>query len=156
MNLDNLFTKETTIKVSVVTLDNKKLTKSIFNQLQVKKPFDKLYNIFDGVKFLGYVNDKKNYAVFTFNDKIYKCEMVEFQALKYIDLHKDLIKTLYRVYPSEELQKLNKYNPSRPDEYYADSQISQVFSVDGQRELIEKAENLDKIFNELVIRQIFI
>lgn len=158
MNIQELFTKETTIKVSVVTLDGKKMTKSIFNQLHHVKPFDNLYNIIEGVKFLGYINEKERFVIFTLNNKIYYYRLEAFLALQYIDLNKSTIEDLYRVYPSEEVKRLHNFNPKKENdsEDYRQFQISQVFSVNGQYEFIEKAENLKKIRNEILKRQIFL
>jgi hypothetical protein len=44
MFIEKLFEKEVTIKVSIVKIDKKKLTKGVFNQLNVKSPFDDTYN----------------------------------------------------------------------------------------------------------------
>lgn len=158
MNIQNLFTNETTIKVSVVTLDNKRLTKSIYNQLHYKKPFDKLYNINDGVQFLGYVHDKGQFVVFKEKSKLYVCNLDAFRVLRDIDLDKNTIEYLYKVYPSDEVEQLYRFNSKNDMEKdnYRDMQISQVFSIKGQYEFIDKAEKLQNLINEIFKRQIFL
>lgn len=156
MNIDKLFTKETTVKISVVKIDNKKLTKSIFNQLNKVSPFDSNYNLKENVKFFGYINDKTTWIIWGDDEFIYKYEMMKSYPFLRINLDRGTISELKKVYDSEEVKKL--YN-QKDDEFgylYRDEQISSVLISNEQNEIISKKELVTDIFNKILERQIFI
>ena len=101
MNLDKLFTKESTIKISVISINDKKITKSIFNQLNIKNPFDKHINLLENVLFLGYINDKTKWIIWKDNDFLYKYELKHLLQIKWIDVNRNTIKDLLEIYPTE-------------------------------------------------------
>lgn len=76
--MKDFFTIETTVKINVATIDGKKITKSIFNQINTKSPFnfdkEKGY-IFEGGKILGYVFDKAYWLLWVEDDKILKTNL---------------------------------------------------------------------------------
>jgi hypothetical protein len=156
MYSDKLFAKETSIKLSVVKIENKKLTKGIFNQLNRKSPFDKLYNLKENVKFLGYVNDKTKCLLWSNKDFIYKYDIKDFFPFLRIDLNKNTIDDLYEVFPSEEVNSLHNFKNENGYYEYQELEISCVLEKNTQYEILEKKETVDKIVEELLKRQIFI
>ncbi|AQW97447.1 hypothetical protein M2T70_12965 [Elizabethkingia anophelis] len=54
MKLENIFTKESTVKINVITLENRKLTKSLLEQIDYKFPFSRKYELICD-KIFGYV-----------------------------------------------------------------------------------------------------
>lgn len=156
MYSDKLFTKVTSIKLSVVKIENKKLTKSILNQLNRKSPFDRLYNLKENVKFLGYVNDKTKCLLWSNEDFIYKYDIKDFFSFLRIDLNKNTINDLYQIFPSEEVNSLYNFTNEMGHYEYQDLEISCVLDKNTQYEILDKKENLDKILEEILKRQIFI
>lgn len=156
MYSDKLFIKATSIKLSVVKIENKKLTKSILNQLNRKSPFDKLYNLKENVKFLGYVNDKTKCLLWCNEDLIYKYDIKDFFPFLRIDLHKNTINDLYEIFPSEEVNLLHSFRNEMGHYEYQDLEISCVLDKNTQYEIQDKKENIDKILEEILKRQIFI
>ena len=78
MNLQDKFAEHCTIKINVVTIDGKRLTKSMFDQLEERDPFNFEYS-FKSDKIFGYVNvkneSKQGYnkvIIFEKNGKLYK------------------------------------------------------------------------------------
>lgn len=156
MIIDKLFEKEVTVKVSVVKIDNKKLTKSIFNQLHYSSPFDSLFNLKENVKFLGYVNDDFRYLIWTNGEFIFKCNLNEFTKFRKIDLNKNTISDLHEVFPSEKVESLFLVKNEIGFNEYQDLQITQVLGPKYQSEILDKQENVEKIIKELLKRQIFV
>lgn len=156
MNLETLFTTETTIKVSVVKIDNKKLTKGVYNQLNIKTAFDDFYNLKENAKLLGYVNDKSRFYLWTNGNSIFRNEIKELYPLIKLNLNKNTIDELRNIFPSEEVESLYSYKNENGDYEYRNLQISQVLQKNSQYELIEKKENVEKIVKEILNRQIFI
>lgn len=156
MSIEKLFKKNTTINISVVKLENKKLTKGVFNQINRKSPFDKLYELKENVSFLGYVNDANKWVIWTDDKSLYKYKFVDFFNLSRIDFHRNTIEELFKVYPSQELELLNSYQNDLGNYEYQGLQISQVLKPNEQYVIIEKKEYLEKIIDELLKRQIFL
>jgi hypothetical protein len=155
MNIENLFTKDTTVKITVLKIENKKFTKGIFNQLHISSPFDKLYNLKENVKFLGYINDKTRWIIWTNGNSLFKYDVKEFYPLRFLNLNSDKIKDLIQIYPNEEVKSL--YTAMDQGYYeYRDSQISTVLDVKIQYEIIDKKEKVDKILTEVLKRQIYL
>ncbi len=161
MNVEKLFPKETNVKISIVKIDNKKLTKGIFNQLNRISPFDRYYNLKEKAKLFGYVNDKGKWIIWSDNEFICKYEMKEIYPFLRINIDRDKIEDLIKVYDSEEVKSL--YRHSETDEngnhcgnIYRDVQISSVLSKKEQYEIISKKELIEKIFAEILERQIFL
>ena len=153
MEIEKLFTKEITIKVSIIKLDNKKMTKGIFNQLHIISPLDKLYNLKENTKILGYINEKGRWIIWSNNENIYKYELNKFFPLRRIDLNAENIEALISVYPSEKVKNL--YHADYK-ENYREMQISSVLDIKEQYEIIEKKEMIEKLIEEILKRQIYI
>jgi len=156
MNTEKLFEKEATIKISVVKIDNKKLTKGVFNQINWKSPFDRLYNLKENVKFLGYVNDKSKWLVWSNGEFLYKYKISDFYPFLRIDFNKNTINELLDVFPSEVVKSLNDFKNQMGHYEYTDLEISSVLDVKEQYVIIEKKENIEEIINGLLKRQIFL
>ena len=62
MDLLDKFVEQSTIKINVLTVDGKRLTKSIFDQLETKNPFNAEFT-FKAEKIFGYVNIKNESKV---------------------------------------------------------------------------------------------
>ncbi|MDO6739454.1 hypothetical protein [Wenyingzhuangia sp. 2_MG-2023] len=148
MNIDKIFTKETTIKITVVKIENKKMTKSIFNQLHIYSPFDKLYNIKNNVKVLGYINDKTIWVIWSNEESLFKYELNNFYPLLRLDLNNDKIESLIKIYPSESVRNLYFEN--------LDMEISSVLDLKEQHEIIDKKEMIQKFRNEVLNHQIYL
>ena len=156
MNIKELFTKTTTVNISVVKINNKNLTKSIFNQLNISSPFDRLYNLKDNVKFLGYVNDKTKWMIWTDEVNLFRYELKELFAIRYLDLNSDTIDTLMKVYPSELVKKLYNYIDEEYQETYRSNQISTVLDLKEQYAILERQEQVREIFENIIERQILL
>lgn len=156
MNIDKLFTKTTTVNISVVKINNKNFTKSIFNQLNISNPFDRLYNLKNNVKFLGYVNDKTKWMIWTDEINLFKFELREFFTIIHLDLNKDIIDKLVRVYPSELVKNLYNYVDEEYQETYKNNQISTVLDLKEQYIILEKQELVREIVENILERQIFL
>jgi|SRR5690554_1263613 len=153
MNFDKIFTKDITIQISVVKVDGKKLTKSIFNQLHIISPFDQLYNLKKENKILGYINDKTRWIIWSNGQKLYKYELKNFYPLIQLDLNKNTIENLIEIYPSEQVKNLYFGNST---ESYQDMQISSVLDLKEQHEIIDKQDFIKEFRSELMSRQIFL
>lgn len=156
MYTEKLFEKETMIKISIVKIDNKKLTKGIFNQINRKSPFDELYNLEQNVKFLGYVNDKSKCLIWIDGELLYKYEIKNLYPFLRIDLNKSTITDLLEVFPSEKVESIHSFKNDIGIHEYQDIEISCVLDKKEQYNIIEKKENIKEIVEELLKRQIFL
>jgi hypothetical protein len=151
MNFDKIFTKEITVRLCVVKIENKKLTKSIFNQLNIISPFDKLYNLKDNVKILGYIKDKTRWVIWSNGQSLFKYELNNLYPLIGLDLNKDKIEDLIKIYPSETVKSLYFGNDN-----YQYMVVSCVLDKKEQYEIINKKEMIDKFRIEVLNRQIYL
>jgi hypothetical protein len=156
MNIEKLFTKETTIKINIVKIDNKKITKSVFNQINRSSPFDQLYNLKENIKFLGYINDKTKWIIWTNNEFLFKYEIKEIYQMSRINLHKNTIEELQKIYPSEKVKSLYSQKNEFDHFEYKDIEISNVLDIKEQSEILDKKEMVEKIISEILKRQIFL
>jgi len=156
MSVENLFKKETVVKISVVKIDNKKLTKGVFNQINQKSPFDKLYDLRENVNFLGYVNDNGKWVVWTNDESLYKYKIIDFYSFLRIDFSRNTIDELYKIYPSEVVKSLYSHTNELGHYENQGCQISQVLELNEQISITDKKENIEQIIDELVKRQIFL
>ncbi|EKT3967372.1 hypothetical protein NTJ12_002460 [Flavobacterium psychrophilum] len=156
MNIENLFSKEVTVKISIVNIENKKLTKSIFNQLNISLPFDSLFNLKQNVKFLGYINDKGKWIIWSNNEYIYKCELKNIYPMARLNLNRDKIRDLIEIYPSELVKSLYHFMNESSFFEYRDTEISSVLDKKEQYIIIERQEEVREIINELLKRQIIL
>ncbi len=72
MNIESLFSEKATINISIVKLHNQKINKTIFNQLLVYSPFTEEFHLRKYVKFLGFVNEKVKWMLWTDDESIYR------------------------------------------------------------------------------------
>lgn len=156
MNIKELFTKTTTVNISVVKINNKNLTKSIFNQLNISSPFDRLYNLKDNVKFLGYVNDKTKWIIWSDENNLFRYELKEFSPIVYLNLDRDTIDMLVKIYPSELVNEIYNYTDAEYEKIYRDNQISTVLDVKEQYIILEKQKLVREIFENILERQILL
>ena len=63
-----------TVSIQLITVDGKKMTKSVFNQIQEENCFDTNFN-FNADNFLGYVVDGAKYLIFIKNGELRKCSL---------------------------------------------------------------------------------
>ena len=160
MNITNLFTKTTTVEISVVTIDKKKLTKSIITQIVDYKPFDEALNIFEGVKILGFVNGIEPIVIWTRNGELNKCNLNVFRKLDHVDIHNSTIENLIGTYQTPEIDAIlysqNEKGNNITFNEYRKNQISSVLSAKGLTDLKDKKEEFKTIISEIYKRQIFI
>lgn len=156
MNIEKLFPKETTIKINIVKIDNKKITKSIFNQINRSSPFDKLYHLKENIKFLGYINDKTKWIIWTNNEFLFKYEIKEIYQMSRINLNKNTIEELQKIYPSEKVKSLYSQKNEFDHFEYRDIEISSVLDIKEQSEILDKKEMVEEIISEILKRQIFL
>ncbi len=155
MNLDKLFTKESTIKISVISINDKKITKSIFNQLNIKNPFDKHINLLENVLFLGYINDKTKWIIWKDNDFLYKYELKHLLQIKWIDVNRNTIKDLLEIYPTEVVKNAYHFVDDNLNEYKEET-ISNTLNREDLHDFIYKQDMINKIIENITKRQIFV
>lgn len=153
MNMSKIFTKDTFIKVSVVKLDGRKLTKSIFNQLHTISPFDRLYNLKNDVKVLGYINDKTIWIIWSNQENLYKYDLQNIYPLVQLDLNKNTIENLIEIYPSEQVKNLYYGNSN---ENYQELEISSVLDKKEQYKILDRQDFVIEFKAQLLERQIFL
>ncbi|MDW9382776.1 hypothetical protein [Chryseobacterium sp. JV558] len=102
IKMKDFFIMEKTIKINVITIDGKRITKSIFNQLNVSSPFTHDINgySFNGEKILGYVSDKGYWLIYAENEKIYRYNLSRMFAIAQLSSTSDYsrLKELFHLY----------------------------------------------------------
>jgi hypothetical protein len=161
MDIENLFTKETTVKISVVTIDKKKLTKSILNQIKSSDPFDDFYNLKPGVKFIGYVRDEFNTVIFVKDDAIYRLDFEIYKDFRLIFRTSKSVGDLHSIYPSEAIAKLNNELNDEENSHlgqykFRERNLNDVITDDIKEDIKQKQNFLTQISSEISKRQIFI
>lgn len=77
-----------TVKIQVVTIDGKRMSKAVFNQINFEDAFNECMN-FDGDQILGYVkNEHFDYLLWTWNGQLFKTpltNLLKFSAIKITD-----------------------------------------------------------------------
>lgn len=164
MEIKDLFTVETTIKVSVVKLDNKKLTSLIFNQLNISSPFDDAFNLKEDVKILGYVNSKVNikykdhhienekWLIWSRNDRLYKYKLIRLHPFLKMNIETIQFFQFIAIYNSDEIDKI--YDDSKGELQY--TPISEVIDQDKLNEISEKKIFVKEVYREILKRQIYL
>lgn len=172
MNYKELFTDQSTIKISVMTIDGKKLTKSLVDQLPTHFPFDKQYN-FTGDKFFGFVKVGKatpsnpgaqniNFVIFEKGGKLYK-----FSLHNLIQMTKYRADTLIRDFSIRALKEMLGDNPEyfnydRIDStkwqsnFEFDHTIESSLTPLGLEKFNEIIDNMKSLYFEIHDHQIFI
>ena len=159
--MKDFFTTETTVKINVATIDGKKITKSIFNQINSKSPFnfdkEKGY-IFEGEKILGYVFDKEYWLLWIEENKVFKTNLnrifkiANLSSSSYFSSVTDLFNPL-SYFGSEYL----KENFKEFDDYYIAQQKNSDVLVDSALEKLKKyVLNAREWKTEILNHQIFL
>jgi hypothetical protein len=148
MKIENLFTENTTINITVLKINNKNFTKSIFNQLHLSSPFTKLYELKEDLKILGYVNDKTRWVIWTDNEFLYKYDIKKFYPLLKLEINICEIGTLLDIYPSEDVRLLS--------ENLENYDLANILNEEEKKVINNKKETVEKILKEVVKRQIFL
>lgn len=159
--MKDFFTTETTVKINVATIDGKKITKSIFNQINSKSPFnfdkEKGY-IFEGEKILGYVFDKEYWLLWIEENKVFKTNLnrifkiANLSSSSYFSSVTDLFNPLL-YFGSEYL----KENFKEFDDYYIAQQKNSDVLVDSALEKLKKyVLNAREWKTEILNHQIFL
>jgi hypothetical protein len=80
--MENPITKPLNVSIKIISLDGRKLTKSIFNQIEHRRCFD--HNIdFIGDELLGYVRDKNaRFLVWIHQEKVRKTALSPYYELE--------------------------------------------------------------------------
>ena len=172
MDYKELFADQSTIKVTVMTIDGKKLTKSLVDQLPTHFPFDKLYN-FNGQKIFGFVKLGKaspsnpraeniNFVIFEKGGKIFKFSIDRlFEMTKYrkeTSINNFSIRALNDLlgddseYYSEGQKEYTKLQRS----FGIDHTIEDVLTPVGLEKFSEIINNTKKLYLEIYDHQIFI
>lgn len=88
--MDDLFSNKTTVEITVVKINNQKLTKSIVNQLDNKFPIDKNGKFYEGLKILGYVKHKisqsEEQLIFSYNNNLYYYQLWRIKELAELNI----------------------------------------------------------------------
>ncbi|WP_407517791.1 hypothetical protein [Elizabethkingia anophelis] len=92
MELESVFAKESTVKINVITLENRKLTKSLLEQIDYKFPFTRKYELVCD-KIFGYVklsnSDRskgfKRIVIGEMNGKLFKFPTSRLEQLSSIE-----------------------------------------------------------------------
>jgi len=155
MNIEHLFTEKTTINLSVVKLHNQKINKTIFNQLITLSPFNRIFSLGESVKFLGFVNDKIQWILWTDDISIYKYQLRKLKEFCHFDLDSGEISDFTKIYPYYELQYFNK-SSYRDDTYDEVEKLYLILSQEERSRLEEKQRFIVEVIDKLTQRQIFI
>ncbi|HFK5563113.1 TPA: hypothetical protein ACGZ9C_002774 [Elizabethkingia anophelis] len=98
MELENIFVKESTVKINVITLENRKLTKSLLEQIDYKFPFSRKYElvcdkIFGYVKISNSESPKgfKRIVIGEMNEKLFKFPTSRLEQLSSIQQYDKVI-----------------------------------------------------------------
>lgn len=155
MDIEHLFTEKTTVNLSVVKLNNHKINKTIFNQLITLSPFDRIFSIRESAKFLGFVNDKIQWILWTNGISIYKYQLRKLNEFCHFDLDRGEISDFTKIYPYYELQYFNK--PSYRDDTYDEvEKLHLILSKEERSQLEEKQRFIVEVIDKLTQRQVFI
>lgn len=118
------------VEIKTINLKNKKLTKSIFNQIETKTCFDKKLD-FIGDRFFGYIRDKdKRYLLWSDNEKLRKTCLSDYSLPK--------IDTEYKYTFSDIEWVLKKCGIA----YYAHDDERGRLKIEFEKEAITKYNNL--------------
>lgn len=172
MDYKKLFTDQSTIKVSVMTVDGKKLTKSLVEQLPYHFPFDKHFN-FQGQKIFGHVKVGKatsnnpraeniRFVIFEKDEKLYKFAIDRLHSMSTYGEKtslddfstralKELLGDNVEYYKSEES---NSFNWRR--NFDGDATIEDFLSPVGLEKFTTIKSNVKSLYLEILDHQIFV
>ncbi len=143
-----LFEDQTSIKLAVVKLDGKRLTKSTIDQLNVKLPFDPLLN-FTGDKIFGYVNFPKSKGGWVAIAQV-DGKLVKFQTLRILwtsminensnfdNVYNDLSRT-FKLLFNEKYNKLHQEETAKLSDIMEQNDLNALLEIrDKAKDFIEK------------------
>ncbi len=146
--MEKIFSEEVNVTIRVVNIENKKLTKSVFNQLHYSSPFTNLFDLKDNVKVLGYVNDKEEVLLWSDENKLYKYRTKALIDFVRISFDTNTIEDLYKLYRSKRVQEI-----------YFSSESCNIGTIEDEKllqEITAKQDFLKMFYRELKKNQIFI
>ncbi|TLX24663.1 hypothetical protein FE904_14925 [Chryseobacterium indologenes] len=157
--MENIFADSTIVSITVAKIDNKKLNKTIFTQLNIGNPFGVQF-IFKGDKILGYVNSNDGtWIIYTINERIFKCHQNELFLPKKSSFIRDDLRILFTPAEKEDfiernkikLQELEMMNNDYLFDRFNNENIEELISAYNKAE-----ENRLKLLEDLRTRQIFL
>jgi len=151
MEIKDFFTEQLTVEITLLKVNNKKLTKTLLNQFIVSSPFDKSYELKPKAKIFGFVNDKGYWIIWSDVKYIYKFNTKELMKFNLINFDTRLFQ-LRKIYSLPRLDKMSN------DQLYENqySSISEILSEEELKEITEKQKFLNEFFKELYKKQIFL
>lgn len=167
MENKNIFQSQSEIKINVLKVDNKKLTRSLVEQFRNENPFDAELN-FVGDKIFGYIlvnrpanNGKDRIIIAQKNGKLIKYSWIKILGLSYIESesswndvrnnHKNTLKSLFG---EEKLKQYeNEYNRLEEYDY---PKLNEIIDEDDLNKLLNIKNKANKFLEELDNHQIYI
>lgn len=167
MDDNNIFHSQSEIKVSILKVDNKKLTKSLVEQFKNENPFDAEFN-FVGEKIFGYIlinrpgnNGKDRIIIAQKDGKLVKFSWANALSLSYVNSesnwndvrnnHNSTLKSLFGEEKNKEYE--NKYQKL---EEYDLSKLNKIIEEDDLDKLFRVKDKAHKFLEELNNHQIYI
>lgn len=120
-----------TVTIQLITVDGKKMTKSVFNQIQDDNCFDKNMN-FTGDSFLGYIIDSGKVLLWIKNGELRKTHLGFIERMAYLDFKEARVLDVSKIcqlcnitYPDKNSQKVW----SKLESYFDKEQISSLEKI---------------------------
>ena len=162
--MDDLFSNKTTVEITVVKINNQKLTKSIVNQLDNKFPIDKNGKFYEGLKILGYVKHKisqsEEQLIFSYNNNLYYYQLWRIKELAELNISSKDYSLLSRLNFDFYQKYKNKDNSIRDEDYdhiIVDYLSFEEFFESNDLEFFEKRiSELNEIYSEIKKRLIIL
>lgn len=162
--MEDLFSNKTTVEITVVKINNQKLTKSIVNQLDNKFPIDKNGKFYEGLKILGYVKNKMRSSnqqlIFSFDNNLYYYNLEtlkEFTELKKSSKDYSLLSRLNFDFYQKYKNKDNSIRDEDYDHIIVDYlSFEEFFEFDDLEFFEKRISELNEIYNEIKKRLIIL
>jgi hypothetical protein len=150
MKFKELLTESTTINVSVVKMDNRKITKSVFNQIQIKCFYDRDYKILKDIKILGYLIDKERWLIWTNGRNYFKYPLKYVVDISQIDVE----------YSTSQLKKFKrtafKYKHLHDEDLFIEhSTIREALVQEDLNKVVNTIKYLKKFLEDIEDHQIW-
>lgn len=170
MNIKEIFAEQSTIQITVMKVDGKKLTKSLIEQMPHTFPFDKQYN-FIGEKIFGYAKTGKYNPASPRVRNIYT--IIAQKDGKLVSFNESLLFDIVMLKPTTSIREfsiraitemigdqpeyfVDKTQRSFFDEFTGEHNIENNLTEEGKKKLFAIVEKLKPIYEELFNHQIFI
>ena len=136
------------VSIQVITIDNKRMTKSIFNQIQKENCFDRNY-YFLGNDILGYVFDKdQKWLLWVKHSELRKYSLKNIEQLSKVECKKDNNEFYVETeYSRDRLKLLGVY-------FHDKIGNKHYFSED--QDPVTKIKNAKSFLNQIENKQLFI